>query len=57
MNNTESIDRIKKRQRDFYRQEAHKKPRKKKRNRDSAVYYTMRQIALSGFISVKNNLY
>ena len=56
-NNTESIDRIEKRQRDFYRHEAHKKPRKKKRNRDSTVYSTMRQTALSGFISLKNDLY
>ena len=56
-NNKESIDRIEKRQRDFNRQEAHKKPKKKKRNRDSTVYSTMRQTALSGFISLKNNLY
>ena len=56
-NNAESIDRIEKRQRDFYRHEAHKKTRKKKRNRDSTVYSTMRQTALSGFISLKNDLY
>ena len=56
-NNKEAIDRIGKRQRDFYRNEAHKKPRKKKKNRDSTVYSTMRQTALSGFISLKNNLY
>ena len=56
-NNTESIDRIEKRQRNFYRHKAHKKPRKKKRNRDSTVYSTMRQTALSGFISLKNDLY
>ena len=49
--NKESIEKIEKRQRDFYRHEAHKKPRKKKRNRDSTVYSTMRQTALSGFIS------
>ena len=56
-NNKEAIDRIEKRQRDFYRHKAHKKPRKKKRNRDSTVYSTMRQTALSGFISLKNDLY
>ena len=52
-NNKEAIDRIEKRQRDFYQHKAHKKPRKKKRNRDSTVYSTMRHTALSGFISVK----
>ena len=56
-NNTEAIERLEKRQREFYRHEAHKKPRKKKRNRDSTVYSTMRQTALSGFISLKNDLY
>ena len=56
-NNKEAIDRIEKRQREFYRHEAHKKPRKKKRNRDSTVYSTMRQTALNGFISLKNDLY
>ena len=56
-NNTEAIERLEKRQREFYRHEAHKKPRKKKRNRDSAVYSTMRQTALSGFTSLKNDLY
>mmetsp|Transcript_1429 Transcript_1429/g.1644 ORF Transcript_1429/g.1644 Transcript_1429/m.1644 type:complete len:89 (-) Transcript_1429:92-358(-) len=56
-NNKEAVDRIEKRQRDFYRHEAHKKPRKKKRKKDSAVYSTMRQTALSGFISLKNDLY
>ena len=57
MNNKEAVDRIEKRQRDFYRHEAHKKPRKKKRKKDSAVYSTMRQTALSGFISLKKDLY
>ena len=56
-NNKEAVDRIEKRQRDFYRHEAHKKPRKKKRKKDSTVYSTMRQTALSGFIFLKNNLY
>mmetsp|Transcript_18530 Transcript_18530/g.20387 ORF Transcript_18530/g.20387 Transcript_18530/m.20387 type:complete len:161 (+) Transcript_18530:85-567(+) len=56
-NNKEAVNRIEKRQRDFYRHEAHKKPRKKKRKKDSAVYSTMRQTALSGFISLKNDLY
>ena len=51
-NNTESIDRMEKRQRDFYRHEAQKKRRKKKRNRDSTVYSKMRQTALSGFMSL-----
>ena len=56
-NNKEAIDRIEKRQRNFYRHKAHKKPRKKKRNRDSTVYSTMRQTALSGCKSLKNDLY
>ena len=56
-NNKEAIDRIEKRQRDFYQHKAHKKSKKKKRSRDSTVYSTMRQTALSGFISLKNDLY
>ena len=57
-NNKESIDRIEKRLRDYYWYEAHhKKPKKKTRSRDSTVYSTMRQTALSGFISLKNDLY
>ena len=56
-NNTEAIERLEKRQRVFYRHEAHKKPRKKKRKRDSTVYSTKRQTALSGFISLKTDLY
>ena len=36
---------------------AHKKLRKKKRDRDSTVYSTMRQTALSGRISLKNDFY
>mmetsp|Transcript_3892 Transcript_3892/g.4016 ORF Transcript_3892/g.4016 Transcript_3892/m.4016 type:complete len:162 (+) Transcript_3892:2-487(+) len=57
-NNKEAIERIEKRLRDHFRHEAHKKtPKKKTKGRDSTVYSTMRQTALSGFISVKNNLY
>ena len=56
-NNKKAIDRIEKRQRDFYRHEAHTKPRKKKRKRNSTVYSTMRQTALIGFISLKNYFY
>ena len=56
-NNKESIDRIEKQLRDYYRHEAHKKPKKKTRCRDSTVYSTMRQTPLSGFISLKNDLY
>ena len=41
-NNKESIDRIEKRLRDYYRHEAHKKPKKKMRSRDSTVYSTLR---------------
>ena len=56
-NNKETINRIEKRLRDYYRHEAHKKPKNKMRSWDSTVYSTMRQIALSGFISLKNDLY
>ena len=56
-NNKESIDRIEKRLRDYYRHEAHTKTKKKTKRRDSTVYSTMRQTSLSGFISLKNELY
>ena len=56
-NNKETIDRIEKILRDYYRHKAQKKPKKKMRSRDSTVYSTMRQTALSGFISLTNDLY
>ena len=55
--NREIIARAKKRQRDHFRQETHKKPKKKPKGRDSTVYSTMRQTSLCGFISLKNDLY
>jgi len=55
--NKEIIERAEKRQRDHFRHEAHKKPRKKTIKRDSTVYSTMRQKSLCGFISLKNDLY
>ena len=56
-NNRGAIERIEKRLRDHFRHEAHKNPKKKTKGRDSTVYFTMRQTALSDFISLKNDLY
>ena len=50
--NREIIERGKKRQRDHFRHEAHKKPKKKIIKRDSIVYFTIRQTSLCGFISL-----
>ena len=56
-NNREIIKRVEKRQRDHFQHEAHKKPRKKTKGRDSTVYSTTRQTSLCDFISLKNDLY
>ena len=56
-NNKEAIERIEKRLRDHFRHKAHTKPKKKTKRRDSTIYSTMRQTALSDFISLKNDLY
>ena len=55
-NNRAALERLEKRYRDQFRNEAHKKSRKKRKGRDSTVYSTMRQTSLSGFISLKNDL-
>ena len=41
-NNKETIDRIEKRLRDYYRHKAHTKTKKKMKRRDDTVYSTMR---------------
>ena len=56
-NNREIIDRTENRQRTQFKNEQYKKPRKKKKGRDSTVYSTMKQQSLSGFISLHNDLY
>ena len=55
--NSAVIERIEKRNRDYFRHEAHKKPKKKTKSRDSTIYSTMRQTSLSGFIFLHNDLY
>ena len=57
LNNSKTIERIEKRNRDYFHHEAHKKPKKKTKRRDSTIYSTMRQTSLSGFISLQNDLY
>ena len=57
-NDKEAIKRIEKRLRDHFRHETHTHTKRKKtKGRDSTVYSIMRQTALSGFISLRNNLY
>ena len=53
--NKEAIERIVKRLQDYFQHKAHTKTKKKTNRRDSIAYSTMRQITLSGFISIKNN--
>ena len=55
--NREIIERTENRQRIQFKNEQYKKPRKKTKSRDSTVYSTMRQTSLSGYMSLKNNLY
>ena len=56
-NNRNIIEREEDRQRQRFKNEQYKKPRKKKKGRDSTVYSTMKQQSLSGFISLHNDLY
>ena len=56
-NNREIIERTENRQRTQFKNEQYKKPRKKKKSRDSTVYSTMKQQSLSGFMSLYNDLY
>ena len=55
--NIEILERNEQRQRNQFKNEQFKKPRKKTIKRDSTVYSTMRQMSLCGFIYLKNNLY
>ena len=56
-NNGDIIEREEDRQRQRFKNEQYKKPRKKKKGRDSTVYSIMKQQSLSGFISLHNDLY
>ena len=56
-NNREIIERAEDRQREQFKNEQYKKPKKKKKGRDSTVYSTMKQQSLSSFISLHNDLY
>ena len=56
-NNREVLERLEKRHRDHFWHKEHKKPREKTKGRDSTVYSTLRQTSLSGFRSLKNDLY
>ena len=55
--NREIIERTENGQRAQFKNEQHKKPRKKIKSRDSTVYSTMRQTSLCGFIPLQINLY
>ena len=56
-NNRAVLERLEKSYKDHFRHKAHKKPQKKTKGRDSTVYSTLRQMSLSGFISLKNDVY
>ena len=56
-NNRDRIERNENRERRQFKNEQYKKPRKKRKGRDSTVYSTMKQQSLSGFISLHNDLY
>ena len=56
-NNRAVLERLEKRYRDHFQHKTHKKPKKKTKGRDSTVYYTMRQMSQSSFISLNNDLY
>ena len=58
--NEEAIKQIDQRQRGHFLYEAHKKPRKKKKEKnrgDSTVHSTLRQLSMDNFVSLYNNLY